>query len=653
MTRIAWPLQRLYHTLYPFRRPLVLAIYGGVAAVSYALTYLLHFDLVWPTAYTEVFWTTLPILIGLRVLCAAVFRLGSERWRYASISDLVRLVGAAASGSALFWLILKGASIEPRVLSSVVLLDGLLTLYLIASLWLLYRLGYEWIRQQREAGAGAARRVLILGAGESGHLIAREMLRSPSRYDVVGFVDDDPVKHGARLLGRAVFGPTSALPTLAVRNRCDELVIAMPSASPVELGRVVDACKEANRPFKVLPGISAVIEGGVSLSHLREVRIEDLLGRDPIKLELPELADDLAGRSVLVTGAAGSIGSELSRQVAVHRPGILVLVDQAETDLFFLELELRDRFPGLRIVPIVGDIVDEPTLRRTFETYAPERVFHAAAYKHVPMMETNAAEAIRNNVIGTWRVAEAAGREGAKTFVLVSTDKAVRPANVMGATKRLAEMIVLELQERYPETAYGAVRFGNVLGSNGSVLPIFKRQLANGEPLTVTHPEATRYFMTIPEAVQLILQASLLPELRGNIAMLDMGEPVRITDLARNLLRLSGVRGAPEERIVFTGLRPGEKLHEELAAPDEQMLQTVVPKVFILKSSPTGRNVCPLVPEWDLRLAADPGSAQHRILSEFFPDLRTLAPEPITLSGTHRDFSERTEPLPAVTARRA
>jgi FlaA1/EpsC-like NDP-sugar epimerase len=365
-----------------------------------------------------------------------------------------------------------------------------------------------------------------------------------------------------------------------------------------------------------------VVAGNVTLQQLREVRIEDLLGREPIQLELPELTEDLTGATVLITGAAGSIGSELSRQVALHGPARLVLLDQAESDLFYLDLELRDRHPDVNIVPVVADIVDGARVEQVFSDHLPDRVFHAAAYKHVPMMECNAREAVRNNVVGTWRVGDAAGRFGAGRFVLVSTDKAVNPTNVMGATKRLAELVVLDLQQRYPQTTYGAVRFGNVLGSNGSVLPLFRRQLSEGRALTVTHPDATRYFMTIPEAVQLILQASLLDEFRGHIAMLEMGDPVRIRDLAINLLQLAGVPD-PESRLSFIGLRPGEKLHEELEAPDEETQPTPVPKVRVLRSPmSTVPAVAEQVKAWDAAVRQGIDSPMLVGFCEMFPLLR-------------------------------
>jgi FlaA1/EpsC-like NDP-sugar epimerase len=389
--------------------------------------------------------------------------------------------------------------------------------------------------------------------------------------------------------------------------------------------RVVQVCEATELDLRILPHEKGVYAGPVSLTQLRDVRIEDLLGREPIKLELPELAEDLRGRSVMITGAAGSIGSELARQVALHRPSVLVLFDQAETDLFYLDLELREAHRELHVVPLVGDILDDRRLAEAMETYQPARVFHAAAYKHVPLMEANPSEAVRNNVIGTSKVAEAAGRAGCGKFVLISTDKAVNPTSVMGATKRTAELVVLSCAERYPSTHYTGVRFGNVLGSQGSVLTVFRSQLEAGRALTVTHPQASRFFMTIPEAVQLVLQASLLLEARSHIAMLDMGEPVRILDMARNLLRLAGV-SVPDSRIRFIGLRPGEKLHEELTFAQEETFGSRHPRVKVVSGADGAWKV-----EFLMRLrslgtgAATPGDAEQlERISEHFrqPDER-------------------------------
>jgi len=559
-----------------------------------------------PATSPEVF-RVLGLVLLIRFGASILFDLSTSQWRFISVADVIRLGMATVSGSAALVLAARLQQGFFPMSLQVVLVDTIFYLCITGALWITYRASFERVRLSRSPRKPTVR-VLVVGAGEAGNLLVREMERFPTGYHPVGFVDDDPAKQGARIHGVRVLGRVRDLAKIAMAHKADEVIIAIPSASPKELRELVSTCERSGLKFKVLPGIIEVLAGDVRVGQLRDVRIEDLLGRDPIQLELPELSADLKGRSVLITGAAGSIGSELARQVALHEPGILVLFDQAETDLFFIEMELREEHPELRIVPVIGDIVDSPTVERVFEEYKPQRVFHAAAYKHVPMMEANPIQAIRNNAIGTWKVADAAGRHGTEKFVLVSTDKAVRPANVMGATKRLAELVVLELQEKYPEMMCGAVRFGNVLGSNGSVIPIFQRQLEEGKPLTVTHPEATRYFMTIPEAVQLILQTSLLPEFRGRIAMLDMGEPVRIRDLAANLLRLSGVSRDPAEGIKYTGLRPGEKLHEELTAPDELAHETAVTKVRLLETpGNSGIKVLSCISNWanDLETGRD------------------------------------------------
>lgn len=574
----------LLPALFARRRHLAILLYAGAATLAYFCAFLLRFDFRPPTAYLGLFaWTVWP-LVAIRLATFRIFRLTRERWRYAGARDVVRLIVATVCGSAIFLVLFRFVlPLDPAVPVSVVAAELVLMSWFTAGMWLTYRLFYERIRHH---GNGEKRkRVLLIGAGEAGNLLLREMARFPTGYLPVGVVDDDSWMWGATLHGIEVVGATRDLAAIAASTRAEEIIIAVPSASPDDLRRIVQKCEATGLPFKVLPGIAEVLAGDVRLHQLREVRIEDLLGREPIELELPELAADLKGETVLITGAAGSIGSELARQVALHAPATLVLLDQAETDLFYLELDLRRRHPNLHIVPVVADIVDVAAMQAMFDRWAPDQVFHAAAYKHVPMMELNSREAISNNVIGTWCVAEQAGRTGASKFVLVSTDKAVRPANVMGATKRVAELFILEMQSRFPSTRFGAVRFGNVLGSNGSVIPVFRKQLAAGQPLTVTHAETTRYFMTIPEAVQLILKASLLPGFAGHIAMLDMGEPVKILDLAENLLRLSGVP-VTKDRIVFTGLRPGEKLHEELSAPDEETIQTEVEKIRIIRSRP-------------------------------------------------------------------
>ncbi len=589
----------LYETAYSVRRFVAYSLYAVIVVGAYRLAFELRFDFQIPAEFEPIFWESLALLIGIRLTVDMLFRISTGRWRFIGVRDVVRLVAAVGVGSIGFFALTRILPFDPGVPRAVLLAEAVLTTFLTAGLWILYRTAYETLRFQRSGQNGNARRMLIIGAGEAGNLLAREMNRMPTGMRPVGFVDDDRARRGIRLQGLPVYGSVSELKEIAEAVAADEIIIAVPSASPSELRHIVEQCETVGKRFKVLPGIAEVLAGDVRVGQLRDVRIEDLLGREPIQLTLPELATDLAGSCVLITGAAGSIGSELSRQVALHGPATLILFDQAETDLFYLELELRDKHHGLRIVPVIGDIVEEAAVERVFREHQPDRIFHAAAYKHVPMMEANPREAVRNNVIGTWRVADAAGRHGAEKFVLVSTDKAVRPVSVMGASKRLAELVALELQEQYPATTFAAVRFGNVLGSNGSVIPIFKRLLEQSRPLTVTHPEITRYFMTIPEAVQLVLQASLLPEVKGSIAMLEMGEPVRIADLAKNLLELAGVRYSGSH-IVYTGLRPGERLHEELTAPDEATVPTNNAKVHVVRSqNGSGKPVTAVLASWE------------------------------------------------------
>lgn len=577
-----------FHFIFDFahanRRRVAALVYALITSVSLATAFLLRFELEWPADQVALFWSALPFLIVLRTVFAYFFRIMTGRWRFVGVSDVARLIGAVAAGTVVYFALSWLVPLLPRVPRSVLLIEGVVTQYLMAGLWIVYRLSYERLQHVRYAGP-PPRRVLMVGAGDAGQMLVREMQRTPTGLVPVGYVDDDRVKWGTRIHGVKVWGKLDDLPRLASEHDVDEVVIAIPSAEPTQIRRIVELCEQADRPFSILPGIAEVLTGEAHLAQVREVRVEDLLGRDPVVMELPEVRADVANRAVLITGAAGSIGSELARQVALHAPGLVILADQAETPLYYLDLELRGEFPNVDVAAVIVDVADPVAMEHVFEEYRPDHVFHAAAYKHVPLMERHPREAVRNNVVGTWIVAEAAGRHGAEKFVLVSTDKAVRPANVMGASKRMAELAVLQAQLEYPFTAYGAVRFGNVLGSNGSVIPLFRKQLEQGLPLTITHHDVTRYFMTIPEAVQLILKTSLLPELRGHVAMLEMGEPVKILDMARNLLRLVGEPYRPGENVIFTGLRPGEKLTEELVAPEETVFETDLEKVHLIMSA--------------------------------------------------------------------
>lgn len=609
---------------YRRRQRIALCVYAIATALAYSTAFFIRFEFRWNPEYTKTFLVTIFLLVAIRCGTHLSLRLTTSRWRFVGVHDVFRLAIATIVGTLLFYACVSLLQINPPVPRSVIVIESLLSAILTATVWLSYRAAFETFRQGKVQNGGngtAGGRVLIVGAGESGYMLAREMLRSIVGYRPVGFVDDDRYKWGTRLAGLEVLGATDQLRELAAASGAQELILAVPQATPAQLRDLVAKCAKVGLPYRVLPSIAEVLAGNIRLDQIREVQIEDLLGRNPIELDLMELAEDLRGRCVLVTGAAGSIGSELSRQIARHKPDVLLLLDQSETDLFYLDLELREQLPDLRVVPIVRDVVDRSAIDHIFEAYRPTHVFHAAAYKHVPMMEVNVCEAIRNNLMGSFIIADAAGRYGTVKFVLVSTDKAVKPRSVMGATKRLSEIVTLELQERYPATTFAAVRFGNVLGSNGSVIPVFKRQLSAGKPLTVTHREVTRYFMTIPEAVQLILKASLLSEIRGHVAMLEMGEPVKIVDLAENLLRLSGIQGS--ERIVYTGLRPGEKLHEELVAPDEETITTAIPKVRLIKHGPASTvGLLDRLDAWEKAAREGQDAAICALVDQYFPKWR-------------------------------
>ncbi len=431
---------------------------------------------------------------------------------------------------------------------------------------------------------GEEQRVLIVGAGDAGEMILREIQKNPKfKYHPVGFVDNNPNKKGLFIHHLPVLGDCESIPAIVEANGVDEVIIAIPTATRKQIRRVVELCEQSKAKFKIVPGIFELIDGTVHVNQIRNVEIEDLLGRDPIKLDMESISSYLTNSCVMVTGAGGSIGSELCRQVAIYNPAKLVLIGKGENSIFDIENELKGRYPFLDLSVHIADVRDLDRMTNVFEAVKPDVIFHAAAHKHVMLMERDPEEAILNNVVGTRNLVDLADRYQAKEFVMISTDKAVNPSSVMGATKRLAEMIVQAKAQSGTKTKFVSVRFGNVLGSRGSVVPIFKRQIAAGDPVTVTHPEAKRYFMTIPEAVQLVIQAGALGN-GGEIFILDMGEPVKIVDLARDLIRLSGFEEGTDIEIKFIGLKPGEKLFEEILTSEEGSSATKHEKIFVSPS---------------------------------------------------------------------
>jgi len=467
-----------------------------------------------------------------------------------------------------------------RSIEGLLVLDLFTTVIVVAGLRMFVRLYHEEFFSETR---GTARRFLIVGAGNSGEALLREMLRrKDANYEVVGFVDDAPLKQGMSIHGIEVLGTVAQLPGICKKNSIDEIAIAMPSASRKELRHVVQVCQGTKLRFSTVPSLTDIAAGKLTVSQMRDVDINDLLGREVVQLDLGQIEAFLKDKVILVTGAGGSIGSEMCRQVCGFGPKLLLLLEQAENPLFFIERELERSYPDVPIKAIICDITDKVGVDQLYEAYHPQVVIHAAAHKHVPLMEGNPGEAVKNNVVGTRNMADAADAFGATDFVMISTDKAVNPTSIMGSSKRIAEMYIQDLNNT-SGTHFVTVRFGNVLGSNGSVIPIFNKQIADGGPVTVTHPEMTRYFMTIPEASQLVLQAATMGT-GGEIFLLDMGEPVKIVDLARELITLSGFRPGEDIEIEYSGLRPGEKLFEELSIEGEDMIPTQHPKIAIWKT---------------------------------------------------------------------
>jgi FlaA1/EpsC-like NDP-sugar epimerase len=555
----------------------------AVLSAAFWLAFLIRFEFAIPRAWTETAFVMWPFVLVVEYFALVAFNVPRSSWRYISLREAAHIAVAGAVSTTLLLI--------PRLSDASLFQTLFLPLGVSISNYVLCVAGlvgirasrrmYAEARSRKQRGSGPElKRVLLIGAGQAGVLVAREIASRPDLgLQAVGFLDDDRLKIGTHIGGLPVLGSTAQLVEIARRKRVVRALITIANAAGPEIRRITLSCKDAGLDTKIIPGIYEIVGERVNMSRIREVAIEDLLGREPVVLDEDQVWASIAGRVVMVTGAGGSIGSELCRQVCRFRPSRLVLVERFENALFEIHRELVKEHPAVDISPCIGDDTDPARMESVFAANRPAMVFHAAAHKHVPMMEANPGEAIKNNVGGTRLVANLADQYGVERFVLVSTDKAVNPTSVMGATKRIAEIYTQALGQR-SKTRFVTVRFGNVLGSNGSVIPIFKEQIARGGPITVTHPDMQRYFMTIPEASQLVLQAGAMGA-GGEIFILDMGNPVKIVELARDLIRLSGLRPDDDIAVEFTGVRAGEKLFEELATDNEHAEKTKHPKIFI------------------------------------------------------------------------
>ncbi|AQQ69979.1 UDP-N-acetyl-alpha-D-glucosamine C6 dehydratase [Limihaloglobus sulfuriphilus] len=585
-----------------YRTLFIIAAHIFVFAASLVLAFLLkndmRFQLYWMT-------TDFPVLLAfslvIKMIVFAAFKQFQGWWRYVGILDLQTLSTAAFISTVIIYLSWMGCntlvSYFPGMESTlnpilsfdqgIIILDLFTTIMLLSGLRLVVRLYYEEMRSEK---AIKITNLLIVGAGDAGETLLREVLRMRvQKYNVIGLIDDDPAKRKVSIHGIPVIGTIDDLDLICEEYDVEEIAVAMPSAPQTQLRRIIQVSEGHKIKFSTVPSLTDITSGKLSVSQTREVDIADLLGREEVQLELDKIEEFLTGKTILVTGAGGSIGSEMCRQICPFKPKLLLLLEQAENPLFFIDRELKHKHPHVQTRALICNITDRERVSYLFANYRPDVVIHAAAHKHVPLMETNPGEPIKNNVLGTVNIANASDEYGAKSFVMISTDKAVNPTSLMGTSKRIAEMYIQSLNKN-SKTHFVTVRFGNVLGSNGSVIPIFKKQIEEGGPVTVTHPDMRRYFMTIPEASKLVLQAATMGN-GGEIFVLDMGEPVKIVDLARELITLSGYRPGEDIDVIFTGLRPGEKLFEELSIEGEDMKATRHPKISIWQNKAVDREV--------------------------------------------------------------
>lgn len=530
------------------------------------------------TQYIDMMWRMLPITIVVTIVCFWIFRLYNSVWSFAGMIEMRNIIIASITSSAICALCMYGSGKNMFRSYYILYMGAQIAITTIGRF--AYRLYRRLVNKGKEQGR--VRNTMVIGAGEAGAIIIRELKHSSYlRSNIRCVIDDNPYKWGKYINGVKIVGGREKIAECAEKFDIDEIIIAIPSAKRSEISEITSICKDITCELKILPGVYQLINGDVSVSKLRNVEVEDLLGRDPVEVDIDSIIEYVKGKTILVTGGGGSIGSELCRQIASHNPKKLIIFDIYENNAYEIKTELNRKYPELDLEVLIGSVRNTNRINFVFEKYRPDIVYHAAAHKHVPLMEDSPNEAIKNNVFGTLKTVQAADKYGTKRFVLISTDKAVNPTNIMGASKRMCEMIVQAYNNK-SKTDYVAVRFGNVLGSNGSVIPLFKKQILAGGPVTVTHPDIIRYFMTIPEAVSLVLQAGVNAK-GGEIFVLDMGKPVKILDLAKNLIRLSGYVPDEDIKIEFSGLRPGEKLYEELLMEEEGLQDTDNKRIHIGK----------------------------------------------------------------------
>ncbi len=615
------------------RVPLSLAVDAVVIAACWNVTHLFRLGFErWTSARPPYDGYVLAGVLLAYLVALALLRLPQSLWRFAGFGEVKRLTLACLGAGLVSALVVMGLGLQ-KVPRAVLALHPVVALMGLVLVRIAYRMVYEHARSRISGRDPDARRALVMGAGAAGRLLLAGI--TEQGWTVLGLLDDDPAKRRTRIGSALVLGPLSAVRDKALRGHATHIIVAMPGATPDQRRRALALAGDTGLPVLTVPTVDELREGRSRIERLRDIEPEDLLGRAPVQLDEAGIGETLRGKCVLITGAGGSIGSELCRQVLRYQPARLVLLEQSEFNLYAIEQELSDSHPDVELVRLIGDVKDLAQLRASFTRWRPQVVFHAAAYKHVPLMEDhNAWAALRNNTLGTWQAAQAAGEAGVERFVLISTDKAVNPTNVMGASKRAAELALSTLVPLHPGTRFMAVRFGNVLGSSGSVIPKFKEQIARGGPVTVTHPDIIRYFMTIPEAARLVLQAAAIGD-SGQVLVLDMGEPVRIVDLARDLIRMAG-HTLDEIGIVFSGLRPGEKLYEELLADADATLPTAVPALRIARLAPVHAPVEPLLA---LAQQADRLPSDHSVrqaLAALLPEYHP-APPPLPVSATVRE----------------